>query len=71
MAENDTSFARSGFITKKGTPSGESAMFNKLPPGDQIGNQVNSDLAGPEGAEANMPMKKITPLGYPGSGAKE
>lgn len=62
--ENTTGFVTSGFITKKGTPSGEGAMFNKLPPGDDIDNQEVAEIS------KGMPMKKITPLGY-GDGFKE
>jgi hypothetical protein len=34
----------SGYLTKKGEPSGESAKFNHLPPGMNIEDQVNSDI---------------------------
>lgn len=37
-------FQVSGYITKKGTPSGEGAKFNFLPPGQDISNQANADL---------------------------
>lgn len=62
--ENTTGFVTSGFIVKKGTPSGESAQFNVMPPGDDIDNQPDADIR-------PLPMKKITPMGYPGSGWEE
>lgn len=62
--ENDTGFVKSGYINKKGAPSGDSAKFNVLPPGQNIEDQPNADVS-------EMTMKKITPLGYPGSGWKE
>lgn len=62
--ENATGFVTSGFITKKGTPSGEGAKFNVMPPGEYIEDQPDADIR-------EMPMKKITPLGYPGSGFDE
>lgn len=62
--ENATGFVTGGFITKKGTPSGENAQFNVMPPGDHIENQPDADIR-------PMTMKKITPLGYPGSGFEE
>ncbi|CAB3731058.1 hypothetical protein [Paraburkholderia rhynchosiae] len=61
--ENTTGFVTGGFITKKGAPTGD-AKFNVMPPGDDIDNQPDADIR-------PMPMKKITPLGYPGSGAEE
>ena len=57
MAENTTGFQTSGFINKKGTPSGEGASFNQLPPGDDITNQELLD-------EAVMALKTIVPLGF-------
>jgi hypothetical protein len=62
-SENDTGFVKSGFINKKGTPSGESAKFNIMPPGEMIEQ--------PDAQISEMGMKKVTPLGYPGSGFKE
>jgi hypothetical protein len=50
-----------GFIDKKGTPSGMDAKFNKLPPGENIENQECADVR-------SLPYKEITPLGYPGDG---
>jgi hypothetical protein len=60
-------FRTSGFINKKGTPSGEGAKFNKLPPGDDITNQEVMDMAGP--GREGMPYKEITTRGYQDSGA--
>jgi hypothetical protein len=54
-------FETSGYITKKGTPSGESAMFNKMPPGMDITNQEVTD-------QRNLKLKKITSMGYEGDG---
>jgi len=34
----------SGYLTKKGTPSGEGAMFNYLPPGMNIEDQECADI---------------------------
>jgi hypothetical protein len=62
--ENVTGFVTSGFITKKGAPSPDSDHFNVMPPGDDIDNQPDADIR-------PMAMKKITPLGYPGSGWDE
>ncbi|HKR43370.1 MAG TPA: hypothetical protein VJU59_27425 [Paraburkholderia sp.] len=56
--ENATGFVTSGFITKKGAPSPDSDRFNVMPPGEYIEDQPNADIR-------EMPMKKITPLGYP------
>lgn len=54
-------FQTSGYIDKKGTPSGESARFNRLPPGDDIDDQVVADIR-------NMPMKRVVAQSYPGDG---
>lgn len=62
--ENATGFVTSGYITKKGASSGEDAKFNVMPPGEDIEDQPDADIR-------PMPMKKITPLGYPGSGQGE
>lgn len=56
----------SGFITdgyqdKNGTPFGESAKFNFLPPGMDINNQENAEIH-------DMPMRKLTSESYPGDG---
>lgn len=50
------------YINKKGTPSGESAMFNRMPPGMDISNQECCDIN-------DMPMRKLLDLSYPGDGA--
>lgn len=54
-------FETTGYINKKGTPSGESAMFNKMPPGMDITNQEVTD-------QRNLKLKKITSMGYEGDG---
>ena len=51
----------SGYIDKKGTPSGEGAMFNKLPPGEDITAQEVADI--PE-----VPYKQLIDKSYPGDG---
>jgi|SRR6267378_1401929 len=51
----------SAYIVKKGTPYGEAAKFNFLPPGMDITNQENADFR-------NMELKKITDMSYPGDG---
>jgi len=61
--ENSTGFQMSGYIDKQGTPSGESAKFNFLPPGQWIEDQENAAIS-------ELPMKKLLPLGY-GDGFKE
>ena len=53
--------ADTGYITKKGTPSGKDAMFNYLPPGENIEAQECADIR-PE------PMKTLVDLGYLGDG---
>jgi hypothetical protein len=56
-----TGIKDNGYLTKKGTPSGESAKFNKLPPGMDIEDQSVCDIRA-------MPMKTVVNLGYPGDG---
>ena len=52
----------SGYIEKKGTPSGESAKFNALPPGMNIENQEVAHIE-------PMEMKTFKGgLSYPGDG---
>ena len=51
----------SAYIVKKGTPEGESAHFNAMPPGMNIEDQVVADIR-------PMPMKKLTSESYPGDG---
>lgn len=51
-----------GYLTKKGTPSGNSAMFNMLPPGTNIEDQKVADIRSEE-------MKTWSGgLSYPGDG---
>lgn len=57
-----TGFVTSGYIVKKGTPQGDGATFNKMPPGMDIMNQDFSDIR-------DLPMKKVTDMDYPGDGA--
>lgn len=57
---------RSGFITdgyldKGGTPYGEAAKFNFLPPGMDISNQMNAEIN-------QMKLYKVTEESYPGDG---
>ena len=54
-------FETSGYLDKKGTPYGEGARFNFLPPGMDISNQDITD-------QRNMPMKTLTAESYPGDG---
>lgn len=54
-------FETSGYITKKGTPYGEAAKLNFLPPGMDITNQEITD-------QRNLKLKEITARGYPGDG---
>jgi hypothetical protein len=54
--------ASGGCFVKHGTPYGESAMFNQLPPGQDISDQTLL-LIHP------MPLRKITAMGYPEDGA--
>jgi len=51
----------SAYIDKKGTPQGENAMLNVMPPGMDISNQPTADIR-------DMPLKRITPAGYEGDG---
>lgn len=50
-----------GYLDKKGTPSGEGAHFNKMPPGMNIEDQAVADIRA-------MPFKQVTPSGFPGDG---
>jgi hypothetical protein len=60
---DDPGFDASGSqIYKQGTPYGEGAMFNQLPPGHDISDQALL-------AAYAMPLKMITDMGYPGDGA--
>lgn len=50
-----------GYLVKKGTPHGVTAMFNSLPPGMDIEDQELTD-------QRTMELKTVTNLGYPGDG---
>lgn len=62
----------SGYLDKKGTPYGQTVtpssisghIFNQLPPGDNIGEQMVSDVKRTD----NMKTKYVTDLSYPGDG---
>lgn len=54
-------FQTTGYIDKKGTPYGEAAKFNYLPPGMDITNQEMTD-------QRPMPMRKLVAESYPGDG---
>lgn len=49
------------YIDKKGTPYGEDAKFNFLPPGMDITNQENCDIR-------EMPFKSVVSVSYAGDG---
>lgn len=51
----------SAYIVKKGTPYGEAAKFNFLPPGMDITNQENVDIR-------DMALKTVTGTSFPGDG---
>lgn len=51
----------SAYIVKKGTPYGEAAKFNFLPPGMDISNQENKDIR-------PMQLKTVTGTSFPGDG---
>jgi hypothetical protein len=52
----------SGYLTKKGTPSGEMAMFNELPPGMNIEDQKVADI------RAQKMLVYSGGISYPGDG---
>jgi hypothetical protein len=52
----------SGYLTKKGTPSGESAKFNMLPPGMNIEDQKVADI------RAQELLNYKGGISYPGDG---
>lgn len=54
-------FINDGYTDKNGTPFGEAAKFNFLPPGMDISNQENAEIN-------NMPLKKLTDESYPDDG---
>lgn len=61
MEKEMSGFQTSGYIDKKGTPSGEMAKFNVMPPGYDISNQPMADIR-------DMPMVKLVDTSYPGDG---
>ena len=54
-------FITDGYLDKGGTPFGEAAKFNFLPPGMDISNQENVEIN-------EMPLRKIVAESYPGDG---
>lgn len=54
-------FITTGYLDKQGTPYGEAAKFNFLPPGMDISNQENAEIH-------SMPLKMLTAESYPGDG---
>jgi hypothetical protein len=56
-------FVTSGYIDKNGTPYGENAKFNQMPPGMEIDAQTCAEIN-------DMPMRRILPQSYPGDGGQ-
>jgi hypothetical protein len=54
-------FIVDGYMDKNGTPYGEAAKFNYLPPGMDISNQANAEIH-------TMPMRMVVEASYPGDG---
>ena len=54
-------FQTTGYQVKKGTPYGEDAKFNYLPPGMCIDDQENVDIRA-------MPYKEVVEQSFPGDG---
>ena len=54
-------FITSGYLDKKGTPNGEDAKFNHMPPGMEISAQSIAEING-------MPLRKVTEESYPNDG---
>lgn len=54
-------FIVDGYLDKQGTPYGEAAKFNFLPPGMDINNQANAEIH-------DMPLRKLTDESYPEDG---
>lgn len=54
-------FVTQGYLDKKGTPYGEAAKLNLMPPGMEIADQEITD-------QRTMPMKRVTSESYPGDG---
>ena len=54
-------FVVDGYLDKGGTEFGEAAKFNFMPPGMDIGNQMNAEIH-------EMKLYKLTAESYPGDG---
>jgi hypothetical protein len=54
-------FTTTGYIDKRGTPYGEAAKFNMMPPGMDISNQEVREIN-------DMPMKRLVAGSFPGDG---
>lgn len=54
-------FITDGYLDKQGTPYGEAAKLNFLPPGMDINNQHNAEIH-------DMPLRKLTEESYPEDG---
>jgi len=54
-------FITTGYLDKQGTPYGEAAKFNFLPPGMDISNQENAEIHA-------MPLRQVVSESYPGDG---
>lgn len=54
-------FINDGYMDKNGTPFGEGAKFNFLPPGMDISNQMNAEIH-------EMPLRTVVDISYPGDG---
>lgn len=54
-------FITDGYLDKQGTPYGEAARFNFLPPGMDISNQENAEIH-------TMPLRRLLPQSYPDDG---
>ncbi len=54
-------FITDGYLDKNGTPFGEAAKFNFLPPGMDISNQENAEIH-------EMPLRILVAESYPGDG---
>lgn len=54
-------FITTGYLDKQGTPYGEAAKFNFLPPGMDISNQENAEIH-------VMPLKRLVAESFPGDG---
>ena len=62
QAVEKTGIKDAGYLDKKGTPSGESAKFNAMPPGMNIEDQAVCDIR-------EQPMKTYSGgISYPGDG---